>query len=156
MTFVGRGGTKGGNRPHEKRSDGRSKWTYVSKVAVFSTFYELLIRRSQVRILPGARFGKARQLAVSQRWELDPDRGDIGRDERQQLEAVEALPQVRLAAAEADGAGEVVDGSGSGTPTPRILVDSASRPARTTALSSAVDGLIDTETFKSDRAAMAV
>ena len=95
-------------------------------------------------------------MAVSQRWELDPDRGDIGRDERQQLEAVEALPQVRLAAAEADGAGEVVDGSGSGTPTPRILVDSASRPARTTALSSAVDGLIDTETFKSDRAAMAV
>ena len=42
MNFVGRGGTKGGNRPHEKRSDGRSKWTYVSKVAVFSTFYELL------------------------------------------------------------------------------------------------------------------
>jgi len=56
----------------------------------------------------------------------------------------------------ADGAGEVVDGPGSGTPTPRILVDSASRPARTTALPSAVDGLIDTETFKSDRAAMAV
>ena len=51
---MGRGGTKPDNSGQSDRVESRLTWCYMSGVATIYPCYELLIRRSQVRILPGA------------------------------------------------------------------------------------------------------